>query len=95
MMDSRSWFILVVMTISSTGVLAQHVYDYPPGDYCGGRFNRCCDGRIDSCAVPFLGTLCYCDQFCNRTDSSDCCPDYWSVCLGIQLSEPLVQQNGM
>lgn len=32
----------------------------------------------------FLGTLCYCDEFCNQTRVEDCCPDYRSVCLGEQ-----------
>lgn len=37
-------------------------------------------------------TLCYCDQFCNRTTShDDCCPDYEEVCLGITPPEPLLQ----
>lgn len=84
----RYWPLLLM-----AGVLAQ--YEDLKGNYCGGPTQRCCDGRIDSCAVPILGTLCYCDQFCNRTDSSDCCPDYWNVCLGIQPPEPLVLQHGL
>ncbi|PIK40845.1 hypothetical protein BSL78_22306 [Apostichopus japonicus] len=27
--------------------------------------------------MPFYDTLCYCDEFCKRTDT-DCCPDYYS-----------------
>ena len=80
------------LLLTAGGVLAN--FDDIAGDYCGGPTQRCCDGRIDSCAIPILGTLCYCDQFCNRTDSSDCCPDYWSVCLGIEAPEPLIQQLG-
>ena len=86
--------VLLFLLIAAPLVSGRHYYDYPEGDYCGGAVSRCCDGRIDSCAVPFLGTLCYCDQFCNRTDSSDCCPDYWSACLGIQPPEPLIQERG-
>jgi hypothetical protein len=35
--------------------------------------------------VPFVnkGTLCYCDDFCNRTRNEDCCPDFWSHCRGV------------
>lgn len=31
-----------------------------------------------------LGTLCYCDEFCDRHINPDCCPDYESHCKGIQ-----------
>lgn len=87
------WRCSLFLILLTGGVLAQ--FEDISGDYCGGRTQRCCDGRIDSCAIPILGTLCYCDQFCNRTDSSDCCPDYWNVCLGIQPPEPLIQQHGI
>ncbi|XP_044746629.1 tubulointerstitial nephritis antigen-like [Coccinella septempunctata] len=56
--------------------------DLPPGPYCKSR--GCCPGRQDECAAPILGTLCYCDEFCNQTRVEDCCPDYWSECLGIE-----------
>ncbi|KAJ1519663.1 hypothetical protein ONE63_004929 [Megalurothrips usitatus] len=59
-------------------------YDVAPdlaGPYCAS-VNRCCQGRVDECSVPILGTLCYCDTFCNRTQRSDCCPDYFSHCFG-------------
>lgn len=51
------------------------------GPYCA-RVNKCCPGRLDECSVPILGTLCYCDTFCNRTFNPDCCPDYLSHCHG-------------
>ncbi len=35
----------------------------------------------------FIGTLCYCDTFCNRTSNSDCCPDYFTHCEGLQRGE--------
>ena len=56
-----------------------------PGDYCRARYpsGRCCAGRDDPCSVPILGTLCYCDTFCNRTRNSDCCPDYFTHCEGL------------
>jgi len=59
----------------------QYTADLPVGPYCERR--GCCDGRLDQCSSPILDTLCYCDEFCNRTHSDDCCPDYLSHCLGI------------
>ncbi|XP_066999671.2 uncharacterized peptidase C1-like protein F26E4.3 [Anabrus simplex] len=67
--------------------LMVHAMDYSdlPGDYCRTRRPvDCCTDRRDDCSVPILGTLCYCDEFCNRTRSEDCCPDYWRHCLGIE-----------
>ncbi|XP_045482167.1 tubulointerstitial nephritis antigen-like [Harmonia axyridis] len=55
--------------------------DLPPGPYCA--LTGCCKGRVDDCSKPILGTLCYCDEFCNQTRVEDCCPDYQSECLGI------------
>ncbi|XP_005176436.1 tubulointerstitial nephritis antigen-like [Musca domestica] len=52
-----------------------------PGPYCQ-KIDRCCDNRQDSCAVPIADTLCYCDAFCDRDRSADCCPDYYSFCHG-------------
>ncbi|OCT95097.1 tubulointerstitial nephritis antigen-like [Xenopus laevis] len=52
------------------------------GSYCQKR-DSCCPGRDDHCTVPYLDTICYCDLFCNRT-VSDCCPDFWHYCLGIE-----------
>ena len=62
-----------------------------PGDYCRAKYEKmnCCNGRQDPCSVEILGTLCYCDTFCNRTDNSDCCPDYFTHCAGLQEPEPL------
>lgn len=51
------------------------------GPYCA-QINKCCPGRLDECSVPILGTLCYCDTFCNRTTNPDCCPDYFNHCHG-------------
>lgn len=33
-------------------------------------------------------TLCYCDEFCVRGISGDCCPDYEKFCLGIDDPPP-------
>lgn len=57
------------------------------GSYCASRRNGCCQGRQDECSAPILGTLCYCDDFCNRTRNDDCCPDYLSFCRGLQVAE--------
>ncbi|XP_054724112.1 tubulointerstitial nephritis antigen-like [Uloborus diversus] len=59
------------------------------GDYCRTRRpENCCPGRDDTCTVPILGTVCYCDLFCNRTNSDDCCPDFKSACLGEAVTPP-------
>ncbi|EEB15872.1 hypothetical protein Phum_PHUM394020, partial [Pediculus humanus corporis] len=58
------------------------------GPYCEKRSGGCCPGRMDECSVPILGTLCYCDEFCNRTRSDDCCPDYWTFCKGFPVPSP-------
>lgn len=61
-----------------------------PGQFCSSRYPKsgCCLDRNDECSVPILGTTCYCDQFCNRTES-DCCPDYFTHCQGIKQWNPL------
>ncbi|XP_076439786.1 putative peptidase C1-like protein F26E4.3 [Babylonia areolata] len=55
------------------------------GPWCATRplGQQCCLGRDDYCAVPILGTECYCDIFCNDT-AYDCCPDYWTYCHGAE-----------
>ncbi|XP_029426798.1 tubulointerstitial nephritis antigen-like isoform X2 [Rhinatrema bivittatum] len=60
------------------------------GSYCQ-KMTSCCPGREDTCTVPYLDTICYCDLFCNRT-VSDCCPDFWEYCLGIE--PPIAIQTG-
>ncbi|CAH2057384.1 unnamed protein product, partial [Iphiclides podalirius] len=70
--------------------------DLPPGPYCG-KTKECCDNRRDSCAHQILNTLCYCDEFCNRTRGhDDCCPDYEPVCLGVSPGNLLLpcKHNG-
>lgn len=59
--------------------------DIPPShQFCTRRpGEQCCPGRDDYCTMPILDTLCYCDVFCNRT-VSDCCPDFWGHCMGIE-----------
>lgn len=70
-----------------------------PRGCCNGREDDCaapiigrdlCFYRIQCWQSVFnLGTLCYCDDFCNRTRSEDCCPDFLSFCKGIVVSEPI------
>ncbi|XP_055687453.1 tubulointerstitial nephritis antigen-like [Lutzomyia longipalpis] len=77
-------------------LLAQ--YDDFPGPYCAdSRYGGCCNSRQDTCAVPISTTLCYCDEFCNRTTNSDCCPDYQEICLGIPPPAPILgcHHNGI
>lgn len=63
-----------------------------PGDYCRIRSPTCCPNRDDDCTMPILGNhLCYCDVFCDRVDSNDCCPDFKEVCLG---ELPLMPTDG-
>jgi hypothetical protein len=38
-----------------------------------------------------LGTLCYCDEFCDQHINPDCCPDYEPVCKGIFTPEPITE----
>ncbi|XP_053563203.1 tubulointerstitial nephritis antigen-like [Bombina bombina] len=70
----------------SPGLHTQGIRD-ASGSYCQ-RHDACCPGRKDDCTVPYLDTICYCDIFCNRT-VSDCCPDFWSFCLGIDPPIPI------
>lgn len=89
----RSWenlacgIFLVVVTI------VNGMPDYsglPTGPYCARRYPGCCPDRQDDCNAPILGSLCYCDEFCDRFREEDCCPDYWSHCKGIDtnVTEP-------
>jgi len=59
-----------------------------PGRYCETRSVQCCQAREDECYVPIMGTLCYCDQFCDRTHNDDCCPDYAYVCRNATRPTP-------
>lgn len=71
--------------------------------YCASRLTRaighttdCCLGRNDDCSIPYYDTMCYCDQFCHRTKSTDCCPDYYAVCFDEQgqfLTEQTIQPS--
>ncbi|KAG8291690.1 Tubulointerstitial nephritis antigen-like [Homalodisca vitripennis] len=73
--------VILAVTLLALGVAGLSDLSDIPGSYCGLRRIPCCTSREDSCSVPILGTLCYCDQFCNRAYNDDCCPDYRYVCL--------------
>lgn len=85
-----AWAAIVALLVD---VAAGADYSDLRGPYCArsGRGRDCCPDRRDDCSVPILGTLCYCDQFCNRTRNEDCCPDYWQHCLGMEPPEPLIR----
>lgn len=83
--------VIAVLTIVLLPPFVSAIPDYsglPPGPYCAGKYpqGRCCAGRQDDCSAPILRTLCYCDDFCNRTSEADCCPDYWAHCRGIEIA---------
>ncbi|GAB6030919.1 hypothetical protein CHUAL_007747 [Chamberlinius hualienensis] len=65
------------------------------GGYCSTRpkSDRCCRLRQDDCSLPYLDTICYCDEFCQRDFNSDCCPDYRPLC-GPQNIELGCYHNG-
>ncbi len=76
----------------------QHVGSHPMAEgfenlvgsgqqYCEARHpDQCCPGRNDVCTMPILDTVCYCDEFCNRT-VADCCPDFWGFCMGVDIPD--------
>jgi len=80
--------VTIAVLLSLTAVTEGRDYSDLRGPYCASRDSRCCPDRRDDCSVPILGTRCYCDDFCNRTHNEDCCPDYWKVCLGMDI-DPL------
>ena len=75
-------FVLLIHVVTSYSPYPEPGHDVS-GQYCAGRAHQqCCPGRDDSCTVPILDTICYCDIYCNRT-RTDCCPDFWRLCIGI------------
>ena len=75
-------FTLLLLTILVPSILAQ---------YCSRRPTGCCPGRDDACHVRYKDTLCYCDAFCERTQS-DCCPDFFNYCLGYEKHEKITEK---
>lgn len=77
------------------------------GGTCGeflfkNRMHSCCPGRNDQCYMIHFDTRCYCDQFCGKNSTSDCCPDVvrennankCPVLVGVCQKNGLVFQNG-
>ena len=85
MWRSLSLLSLTLWTVQALTPSWPNLYWNIPGDYCRAKYpaRNCCNGRQDPCSVEILGTLCYCDTFCNRTHNSDCCPDYFTHCEGL------------
>ena len=90
------WLLVIALSLYVTAISC---YDHTlrldyPGQYCQLR-NTCCKDRHDSCSLPIANTLCYCDQFCDRERSGDCCPDYRSFCM--QEPDPIISciHNGV
>jgi hypothetical protein len=84
-MWNGQWMIAIAAVLLPLALISEgDDYSDFRGPYCATRQSGCCYGRRDECSVPILGTLCYCDDFCNRTRSEDCCPDFWSFCLGME-----------
>ncbi|XP_050420957.1 tubulointerstitial nephritis antigen-like [Adelges cooleyi] len=83
--DQTALLAMVVLTLYINSAIGQSDL---AGSYCASRPRGCCPGRQDECSAPIMGTTCYCDDFCNRTRSEDCCPDFWSFCKGIVPPEP-------
>ncbi|PVD23552.1 hypothetical protein C0Q70_16824 [Pomacea canaliculata] len=89
---ARSALPVLCLTIWLPGSWAFYFLQWGPdlaGPWCSRRprGQDCCVGRNDYCAVPILGTECYCDIFCNAT-AYDCCPDYWGHCHGVARDPP-------
>ena len=80
--------LLLVLTFQLHASCAFHLEWGPDleGPWCAKREvgEDCCTGRDDYCSVPILGTVCYCDIFCNAT-AYDCCPDYFPHCFGLNI----------
>lgn len=84
-MWNGQWMIAIAAVLLPLAAVSEgDDYSDFRGPYCATRPSGCCYARNDQCSVPILGTLCYCDDFCNRTRSEDCCPDFWSFCLGME-----------
>jgi hypothetical protein len=86
MWNGQLMMVTIAVLLSLTAVTEGRDYSDLQGPYCATRGSRCCPDRRDDCSVPILGTRCYCDEFCNRTHNEDCCPDYWKVCLGMDIN---------
>ncbi|XP_050096332.1 uncharacterized peptidase C1-like protein F26E4.3 [Anopheles aquasalis] len=82
-----SWLPLLMLVAVATAQSSRFRAEFP-GPYCAARRDRCCNDRQDGCAQPISTTMCYCDEFCDRGEHGDCCPDYEEVCLGLTTPSP-------
>ncbi|KAK9738480.1 Papain family cysteine protease [Popillia japonica] len=82
-MYELKWNLGILIT-ACLNIIQIHTVPYAPdlvGSYCNQPDGAvCCNGRQDSCAFPILGTLCYCDAFCEQHNDDDCCPDFLFAC---------------
>ncbi|KAK3773560.1 hypothetical protein RRG08_022270 [Elysia crispata] len=87
-LKAKGIILLLVLTFQLHASCAFHLEWGPDleGPWCAKREvgEDCCTGRDDYCSVPILGTVCYCDIFCNAT-AYDCCPDYFPHCFGLNI----------
>lgn len=80
--------ILAIFILNISILTSAHYMHYYPNEtalrYCEQRAlegrSPCCQNRDDDCSMPIAGTLCYCDDFCDRHVNGDCCPDYLPFC---------------
>lgn len=76
-------FVMISVCLSVT--TAAPALDTAP--HC--RSIGCCPGRDDECYMPVIDPIrdavCYCDDFCLRTEGSDCCSDFPTVCVQEQI----------
>lgn len=95
-MGVLQWTLGILIT-TCFNIIQIHTVKYAP-DLTGRFCNQiegpvCCNGRQDSCSFPILGTLCYCDTFCERSEDDDCCPDYLFACKGEVLPPPPILEG--
>ncbi|KAK2155852.1 hypothetical protein LSH36_229g00031 [Paralvinella palmiformis] len=89
--------MIMMMMMMNGDVTAQLWPNYPEpgpdihGRFCATRRSGCCPGRDDRCTMPILDTVCYCDEFCIRTQA-DCCPDFAPTCTHRPESQTLISK---
>uniref|UniRef100_A0A1A9WYU5 SMB domain-containing protein n=1 Tax=Glossina brevipalpis TaxID=37001 RepID=A0A1A9WYU5_9MUSC len=89
--STKIWVLLGMITFVTS--FDHTLKDDFPGPYCS-RLNHCCQDRQDDCSLPIANTLCYCDEFCERSHESDCCPDYRTFCLNEPAPIQVCIHNG-
>ena len=101
-------FILLLIIISTTSAYFHgNGHNSKQGATCAeflykNHMDSCCSGRNDECYMIHFDARCYCDQFCGKNSTSDCCPDVvrqnnanrCPVKVGVCKKNGLVYQNG-